>query len=399
MLHFSLEPPSILSSDTESELDCDGSSQIVSEGLSEVLPPEISTTATPVPFNHGSSFSPQTSATATPVPFNHDSSFSPQTSTTATPVQFSHGSSPCEMRTPVSSFSTTANQNSEPLSRNCRGSLLRDGSCEWESSTGVHKEVQVASKPQQSLQGPKNINRDLESFVSQLATSVREYVGRSTGNTLAGRQLAVTTKEEKREPVLQQSSDGSEEQDPMTKAQTNRVSRRSSKMWIPKQLPLTSLTPNHSMHYSDPLNFTLRLPRERAKPWSKPPNLHKDTVRQKSALPPWAVKRPTVNTTISQWPQLLSQEDKACPELPPHPLLCQMTVKSNTNAASDKSDSVGVSPSKVQMHNVRNFKAEFTIKNVFSEDVSDFEDDLRFGLAGPGLPTQGTLEAMQQVLK
>ena len=53
----------------------------------------------------------------------------------------------------------------------------------------------------------------------------------------------------------------------------------------------------------------------------------------------------------------------------------------------------------VQMHNVRNVKAEFTVKNVFSENVSDIEDDLHFGLAGPGLPTQGALEAMQQVLK
>ena len=51
------------------------------------------------------------------------------------------------------------------------------------------------------------------------------------------------------------------------------------------------------------------------------------------------------------------------------------------------------------MHNVRNVKAEFTVKNVFSENVSDIEDDLHFGLAGPGLPTQGALEAMQQVLK
>ena len=390
MFPFSLEPPSILSSDTESELDCDGFSQIVSEGLSEVLPPEISTTVTPVPFSHGS---PQTSTTATPVPFSHGS---PQTSTTATPVPFNHSSSPCEMRTPVSSFSTFANRTSEPLSRNCRGSLLRDGSCKRESSTSEHREVQVASE--QSLQGPKNINRDLESYVCQLAISVREYVGRSTGNTLAGRQ-PVTPKDEKREPVLQQSSNGSEEQGPVTKAQTsvNRVSR--SKMWIPKQLPLTSLTPNHSMHYSDPLNFTLRLPRERAQPWSKPANLHKDAVKQKSALPPWGVKRQTVNTTISQRPQLLSQEDKTCPELPPHPLLYQMTVESNTNAASDKSDSGNASLSKVQMHNVRNVKAEFTVKNVFSENVSDIEDDLHFGLAGPGLPTQGALEAMQQVLK
>ena len=375
MLPFSLEPPAILSSDTESELDCDGSSEIVSEGLSEVLPPEISTPATPVPFSHGS----------------------PETSTTATPVPFNHGNSHCEMRTLVSSFSAAANQNSEPLSRNCRGSLLRDGSCKRESSTSVHKELQVSSEPQQSLQRPK---RDLESYVSQLATSVREYVGRSTGNTSAGRQ-PVTAKEEKRERVWQQSSDASEEQGPMTKAQTsvNRVSRSSSKMWIPKQLPLTSLTPNHSMHYSDPLNFTLRLPRERAQPWSKPANLHKDAVRQKSALPPWGVKRLTVDTTISQRPQLLSQEDKTCAELPPHPLLYQMTVESDTNTASNKSDSVHVSPSKEQMHNVRNLKAEFTIKNIFSEDLSDFEDDLHFGLAGPGLPTQGALEAMQQVLK
>ena len=106
-----------------------------------------------------------------------------------------------------------------------------------------------------------------------------------------------------------------------------------------------------------------------------------------------------MNTSISQRPQLLSQEDKACPELPPHPLLYQMTVESNTNAASDKSDSANVSLSKVQMHNVRNAKAEFTIQNFFSENVSDIEDDLHFGLAGPGLPTQGALEAMQQVLK
>ena len=106
-----------------------------------------------------------------------------------------------------------------------------------------------------------------------------------------------------------------------------------------------------------------------------------------------------MNTTISQRPQVLSQENTACPELPLHPLLCRMTAESSTDTASDNphSDSVSVSPSKVR--NVRKLKSEFTIRNVFSEGVSDFEDELHFGLARPGLPTQGSLEAMQQVLK
>ena len=417
---LSLESPLILSSDTDSELDS-SSSQIVSEGLSEVLPPETTSTATPVPFNLDGSFSPETSAmatpvpfrslspetstTATPVPFSHDRLFSPKTSTTATPELFSQDGSPCEMHPPTSSFSNAANQSSVPIRRNCRRSLLQDGTSEQESSTCVQKGVQIASKPRQSLQESKNYSRDLESSVSQLAISVREYVGRVTSSTsscsAAGGGQPVTAKEEERESVLQPSSNGSEGKGPMTKAQTSvsRASMSSSKMWIPNQLLLTSLTPNHTMHYSDPLNFTVRLPKERATPWSKPPNLHKDAVRQRSALPPWAVKRPTVNTTISQRPQLLSQENMACPELPLHPLLCRRTAESSTDTANDKPhrDSVSVSPSKV--HNVRRLKAEFTIKNVFSEGVSDFEDELHFGLAGPGLPTQGSLEAMQQVLK
>lgn len=361
--------------------------------------PETSTTTTPVPFRL---LSPETSATATPVPFR---SLSPKTSATATPEPFSQDGSPCEMHPPTSSFSNAANQSSVPIRRNCRSSLSQDGTSEQENSTCVHKGVQIASKPQQSLQESKNYSRDLESSVSQLAISVREYVGRVTNSTFscsaAGGGQLVMAKEEERESVLQPSCNGSEGKVSTTKARTSvsRASTSSSKMWIPNQLLLTSLTPNHTMHYSDPLNFTVRLPKERATPWSKPPNLHKDAMRQRSALPPWAVKRPTMNTTISQRPQVLSQENTACPELPLHPLLCRMTAESSTDTASDNphSDSVSVSPSKVR--NVRKLKAEFTIRNVFSEGVSDFEDELHFGLAGPGLPTQGSLEAMQQVLK
>lgn len=176
-----------------------------------MLPLEITSTAAPVPFNIDRPFSPETSTTTTPVPFRL---LSPKTSATATPEPFSQDGSPCEMHPPTSSFSNAANQSSVPIRRNCRSSLSQDGTSEQENSTCVHKGVQIASKPQQSLQESKNYSRDLESSVSQLAISVREYVGRVTNSTsscsAAGGGQLVMAKEEERESVLQPSCNGSE---------------------------------------------------------------------------------------------------------------------------------------------------------------------------------------------
>lgn len=289
--------------------------------------------------------------------------------------------------------------------------------------------------------------------ISQLAVSLNDYIGKNMHNStcssgrkvLSANQLGVSAQSSHRSSsqksiaqaisseMLQESDSDidSERWSPKAKPQPPMdMGSNSRTMWVPKQLSPTSLLPERTMHYSDPLNFTMRLPRERTEPWSSPPNLRKEVLKQKTLHPPWVTKRQCVNTDIPQKTLHASlgardgDNDSQCsessvndatPELPPHPLMCRLGLESSraqggtiavTNDQSEKpTSSVHDSVSSSSDIHVRNpsklirVVGHVIVEGGLDESASDLENSLHCGLAGPGLPTQGSLEALHYVLK
>ena len=301
--------------------------------------------------------------------------------------------------------------------------------------------------------GGSSRSSSLVDSISQLAVSLNDYIGKNMHNStcsssrkvLSANQLGVSAQSSHRSSsqksraqaisskMLQESdsdTDG-ERWSPKAKPQPPvDMSSNSRTMWVPKHLSPTSLLPERTMHYSDPLNFTMRLPRERTEPWSSPPNLRKEVLKQKPLRPPWVTKKQCINAAIPQKtlqaslgarnvdndsPCSESGVSNATPELPPHPLMCRLGLESSraqggtvavTNDQSEKAtssvhDSVN-SSSDLHVCNPNKLirvVSDVIVEEGLDESASDLEDSLHCGLAGPGLPTQGSLEALHYVLK
>ena len=301
--------------------------------------------------------------------------------------------------------------------------------------------------------GGSSRSSSLVDSISQLAVSLNDYIGKNMHNStcsssrkvLSANQLGVSAQSSHRSSsqksiaqainseMLQESdsdTDG-ERWSPKAKPQPPvDMSSNSRTMWVPKHLSPTSLLPERTMHYSDPLNFTMRLPRERTEPWSSPPNLRKEVLKQKPLRPPWVTKKQCINAAIPQKtlqaslgarnvdndsPCSESGVSNATPELPPHPLVCRLGLESSRaqggtvavindqseKATSSVHDSVN-SSSDLHVCNPNKLiriVSDVIVEEGLDESASDLEDSLHCGLAGPGLPTQGSLEALHYVLK
>ena len=287
--------------------------------------------------------------------------------------------------------------------------------------------------------------------ISQLAVSLNDYVDRNlhTPTCSGGRGVVSanrhsvsshpshcgSSQQSLVQPSRSETSRESVEWSPKAKPQPPaNMDSNSSATWVPQQLSPKPLLPDHTMHYSDPLNFTMRLPKGRTELWSNPPNLRKEVVKPKPLHPPWVSKSRHVNAAVP--PKTLQVNLGACdvdnasltsestwasvsdvtPELPPHPLMYRLGLESSqsqrgsttvTEGQSEKPsssvrDSVNISPSDVRLRKSKKLirvVGDVVVEGGLNENASDLEDSLRCGLAGPGLPTQGSLEAMHYVLK